>query len=476
MYKNIMLTVLSVVLFTSLCFSGELPVNNHPATDAYPGWKLGAQAFTFKEFTFFQALEKIDAAGLDWVEMYPGQTLSVDQPDVKTSWDMTPENRQLIKDKLNELGLRLTNYGVVRPKDEADWRQVFEFAKDMGISTIVSEPEEDAIPMIDKMCQEYKIQVAIHNHPDPSHYWNPETVLKVCKGRSKWIGAMGDTGHWMRSGIDPIDAIKELGDRLLCLHFKDLNEFGNKKAHDVPWGTGAANAKAILELLNKQGFKGAFSIEYEYNWKNSLPEVRQCVEWFNHTAMELKSTGWDYMLNDDLSNAIFKEGSWTVEDGELTWHGGSYIWTKAEYGDFILDLEYKVSEGANSGVFFRTSDLDDIVNTGIEVQIHETTDGSKYGMCGAVYDIMPPKVQNQHKAGEWNHFTITCKDNMIWVVQNGQQIIDLDLNKWTEAGKNPDGTDNKFKYAYKDLKRKGHIGLQDHGQPVWFRNMRIKAL
>ena len=79
-------------------------------------------------------------------------------------------------------------------------------------------------------------------------------------------------------------------------------------------------------------------------------------------------------------------------------------------------------------------------------------------------------------AGQWNRYTITCKANKIYVILNGEQIIDMDLDLWTEAGKNPDGTPNKFKMAYKDMAREGHIGFQYHGQPIWFRNIRIKPL
>jgi sugar phosphate isomerase/epimerase len=157
----------------------------------------------------------------------------------------------------------------------------------MGIETIVSEPPEDAFDLVEKLCDEYKINVAIHNHPNPSHYWNPDTVLKVCNGRSKRIGACADTGHWMRSGINPVEAVKKLKGRIISVHFKDLNEFGNLTAHDVVWGTGKANTGAILAELAQQNFKGVFSIEYEYNWLNSMPEIAGCISYFERTASEL---------------------------------------------------------------------------------------------------------------------------------------------------------------------------------------------
>ncbi len=451
---------------------------DHPAADAYPGWRLAVQAYSFNRYTFFEAVDKAASLGLDWIEAYPGQRVSAERPDAIMNADMPAAIRWEVQKKLKDAGVRLINFGVVGlPNDEAACRQVFDFAKVMGIETIVSEPPEDALDLVDRLCREYQIRVAIHNHPKPSAYWNPETVLKAVQGRSRWIGACCDTGHWMRSGIHPLDGLKMLEGRIVSLHLKDLNLFGDpKNAHDVVWGTGKADIQTLLAELDRQGFKGPFSIEYEYNWTSSVPEIRRCVEYFNATAGALKTGGYRDLFTDDLSNCVVKPGTWTVEEGILTWKGGGYLWTKDRYGNFILNLEYKVSPGANSGIFFRTGDLKDIVQTGIEVQIHETGDGNPRGVCGAIYDCLVPAKQNQKKAGEWNHLTILCKDNVIQVVQNGEQVIDMNLDLWTEPHKNPDGTPNKFNTAFKDMPREGHIGFQDHGQPVWFRNVKIKTL
>jgi hypothetical protein len=219
-----------------------------------------------------------------------------------------------------------------------------------------------------------------------------------------------------------------------------------------------------------------FSIEYEHNWEKSLPEIRKSVEYFNKVASKLKPTGWRDLFENDLSNCIYKPGSWIMKDGVLARKGKGNIWTKETFGDFILDLEFKVDKGSNSGVFIRTGNIADFVQTGIEVQIHDTTDGTARGSCGAIYDCLAPCKSMARKAGEWNHYTITCKANKIHVVFNGERIIDMDLNLWTEAHKNPDGTKNKFRTACKDMPRVGHIGLQDHGDPVWFRNIKIKPL
>ncbi len=190
-----------------MCTGSE---NHHPATDVYDGWRLGIQAWTFNRFTLYEAIDKTASLGLDWIEAYPhGQKLSKEKPDVIFGHNMPAEMKQEVKRKLADAGVKLINYGVVGlPNDEAKCRKVFEFAKEMGIETLVSEPPAEAFDMLDRLCRKYKISVAIHNHPKPQHYWDPDQVLKVCEGRSKWIGACADTGHWMRSGLNPLEAEK----------------------------------------------------------------------------------------------------------------------------------------------------------------------------------------------------------------------------------------------------------------------------
>ncbi len=481
MNKGTKLTM--VVLTFALCVC-SLP--GAVVADSWKDWRLGMQAYSFNRFTFFEAVDKTRALEMKYIEVYPGQTLSKEKSDVRTSHDMSSADRKLMLQKLDEAGVKLTNYGVVSlPNNEAECRKVFNFAKEMGIETIVSEPPEDAFELIDKLCEEYKINVAIHNHPKPSHYWDPDTVLKVCKGRSGRIGACADTGHWMRSGVNPLEAIKKLGaeKRIISLHFKDLNEFGNPKAHDVIWGTGLADAGAILTELARQDFKGVFSIEYEYNWLDSMPEISGCVAFFRKTAAALSNVEYKDVFKKDLSNAIIGANDWAFgADGVLaptpTGHGD--IWTKERYGNFILELDFKVPEKGNSGVFIRGADLKNWIHTTIEIQIHATTDGTKHGQCGAVYDCLSPSRDATKKPGEWNHYVITCLDNKIHVNLNGEDVIDMDLNLWTEAGRNPDppagpGTKNKFRYAYKDMSREGHLGFQYHGNPIWFKNLKIKS-
>jgi sugar phosphate isomerase/epimerase len=251
------------------------------------GWRLGCQAWTFHTTTFFDAVDKTASLGLHYIEAFPGQKLSADEHSGTMGPELSADGRKAVKQKLADSGVKLVNYGVCGlSKDPGQCRKTFEFAKDMGIETIVSEPDEDAFDMLDKLCEEYAINLAIHNHPKPSHYWNPDTVLKVCQGRSKRIGACADTGHWPRSGLNALECLKKLDGRIISLHFKDLDKIG-PDAHDVPWGTGVNNARGLLAEIHRQKLKPVFSIEYEYHWGNSLPEIAQCVKFFDKTAAEL---------------------------------------------------------------------------------------------------------------------------------------------------------------------------------------------
>jgi sugar phosphate isomerase/epimerase len=206
-----------------------------------------------------------------------------------TTVNLSDAQREAIDQKLKADGFgNFVNIGVVQlPADEAKSRQVFEFAKKWGINVLVSEPATNALDTVEKLCKEYNIKVAIHEHPKGhSIYWNPEAVLAAIQGRTPLMGACADVGHWMRSGLDPLECLKKLDGHIICLHFKDLNEMG-PKAHDVPWGTGVGKSKELMAELKRQNFHGAFCVEYEYHWDNSSPEVAECVKFFNATCDEL---------------------------------------------------------------------------------------------------------------------------------------------------------------------------------------------
>lgn len=252
------------------------------------GWRLGCQAYTFRHFTLFETIDKNAALGLKYLEIYPTQRFRPEDPDVKVDHHSPDDVLEAVRQKCASAGVKLVNYGCVRlPNDETETRSVFEFAKKMGIETLVSEPEFDALDLIDTLCQEYAINLAIHNHPAPSIYWNPDTVLKACQGRSQYFGACADTGHWVRSQFDPLEALKKLEGRIVSLHLKDVIDT-SPHSTDVPWGTGLGKVTELLKELKRQGISPVFSIEYEVQSDATLyEEVAECVRFFNRASDEL---------------------------------------------------------------------------------------------------------------------------------------------------------------------------------------------
>lgn len=247
---------------------------------ADPDWRLAVQTWTFNKMTVFEALDTLQKIGVKYVEIYPGQKIGGGS-EAKFGPDMDAAARDKVKAKLKECGIKLVNTGVTGAGNEAGWKKLFDFAKDMGIETIVSEPGEKDLAMIDKLAGEYGINVAIHNHPKPSHYWDPEIMVNAVKGCSKRIGACADTGHWPRSGLDAVECLKKSEGRIISLHFKDLKM---PEKYDVPWGTGDNKAGKMLAELKRQGFKGVFSVEYEHNTPELVDNVRKCAEFFNKCA------------------------------------------------------------------------------------------------------------------------------------------------------------------------------------------------
>ena len=266
----------------SLCALGALahaaPIPDEAKTN---GYAIGCQAYTFNRFTVFEAIEKTAEAGGKVIEFYPGQKLSKEEPTVKWDHNASDEVIAKVQAKLAEHHVKAVNYGVVGiPDDEAGARKVFEFAKKLGLYGITTESFE-SIDMIEKMVKEFDIRVGFHDHPrrpDKPAYrmWDPYFILELTKGRDPRIGSCADTGHWQTSGINPLWAVRTLKGRIISSHLKDKLAFG--PSHDVPYGTGVGEVGAILDELKAQGFEGNISIEYEYNWDNSVPEVKQCID------------------------------------------------------------------------------------------------------------------------------------------------------------------------------------------------------
>ena len=280
---------------------GDLPAPTVPSARLTPairaqeklGWRLGIEAYTFHKYTFFEAIDKTAQLGLPTMGGLSFQKVSNEIPK-NFDPQLTDDELKQVRLKLDSAGIRPLTYYIGRiPGDEAGCRKVFEFARKIGVETIMSEPLPEALDTIEKFCNEYDINVAIHNHDQKASpvYWRPEGVLKVCEGRSKRIGACGDIGYWMRSGINPIEAVRMLKDRLITVQMHDLNELSGE-GHDVPWGTGVGQMEPFLKEIHSLGIRPVmFGLEYSYNWLESVPEIAKSIEFFNKISLSTAERG-----------------------------------------------------------------------------------------------------------------------------------------------------------------------------------------
>jgi len=250
------------------------------------GWKLTLQTWTDRQQTVVEAIDLAKQIGAGYVEIFPGQQIAPDNKAVKFGPAMTDDQIKQVLDKAKACGVEVIDCGVIGiPEKEADARKFFDWAKKVGLTTIVAEPKPEALPMIDKVAGEYGIKVAIHDHPKPSRYWDPEFTYEHIKDL-KNVGYCADVGHWKRSGLDPVEVLKKHGDKVFSLHFKDLVPNDNGKGwHDTIWGTGQSHAAEMLAVLKEKGFKGPVAIEYEHAW--DIPTLSKCAEFFYAEANKL---------------------------------------------------------------------------------------------------------------------------------------------------------------------------------------------
>lgn len=229
------------------------------------GWRIACCTYTFRKFSFYEALEKSAALGVRCLEGFSWQALSPKDPKTKLDENLSAAQRKEVRQRLADAGMKLVNcYLQNLPNQEDVCRKRFEWAKDLGLEEFVVEPPPEAFDLIARLCDEYQVNVAVHNHPRPSsRYWDPQTVADACRNRTRRIGCCADTGHWVRSGLDPVAALKLMGNRVLSLHLKDIVTAGEVKSLDCPWGDGQGRIADILKELRRQNLKVVIGIEYE---------------------------------------------------------------------------------------------------------------------------------------------------------------------------------------------------------------------
>ena len=253
-----------------------------PSTHHVGGFAVGTQAYTFNRFSAFEAIEKTAAAGGRVIELYRQKVRPDGDDQTKLVPGVSDEVIEAVKAKLAEHDILAVNYGnIPLPNDEEQLRKVFDFARKLGVKAITSEPQPEAMDLIEQMVKEYDMPVAVHNHPpredNPDYkHWDPEFVNSLVEGRDRRLGVCADIGHYVRSDIDPVEALKVNEGRLISLHLTDVDRYG-AAGEDTVAAAGVINMAAVLDELKRQNFGGHLSIEYENNWLANTPDVAHFI-------------------------------------------------------------------------------------------------------------------------------------------------------------------------------------------------------
>jgi inosose dehydratase len=273
--------------FLQTAAAGALALGLRPLTvraaDPYGGFKMGLQSYSLRGFKAPEALDHTKMLGLKYWEGFSGHIPQGNVPKHIT------EQRELLASR----GVTMLSYGVVSfDADEGKARAMFDFAKGMGLLSISADPAKDkgTFDLLDKLVAEYDIAIAIHNHGPGHRYDKIADVEAMVKDRHPKVGACVDTGHYLRSDEDPVDAIDRLGKRVFGVHLKDVKtvESGGKKSKQFKiLGEGDLNVLGCLKSLKRLDYQYCLAIEYEENPQNPLSDLEVCLKNVRAAAAQL---------------------------------------------------------------------------------------------------------------------------------------------------------------------------------------------
>lgn len=246
-------------------------------------YELGICLYSFRKYTAFEAIEKAKECGVRVVEFFFWQKLSPEHPDVTLNQTLSDVHLTSLLAKLKECGVQPVNAYVSNfGKNEAETRQLFDFAKRLGLRGLTGEPPVEKFDLIEECVKQSGVQLCFHNHarsaerPDYRN-WDPDYLMGLMKNRSPLMGFSVDTGHIYRSSMDPVEYLKKVEGRVLSVHLKDVKE-AKYGSPDLVYGRGVGNIPAILQELKRQGFSGHVGIEFDDASAQVEQDVKECLE------------------------------------------------------------------------------------------------------------------------------------------------------------------------------------------------------
>jgi L-ribulose-5-phosphate 3-epimerase len=259
-----------------------------PSNAAKLGWKVSVQHYTYRRFTLFEALEQATAVGLRFFEVRSNLKLDPRWPGKNANEEMPADARQEFKARLADLGVSIPSVFADFNGEPDQAKRLFEFWKGFGTEIIVAEPPAGSHDLLEKLCEQYAMELALHNHQrTQSQYWSPEIVLQVCSNRSKRIGACADVGQWARSGLDPVECLRKLEGRIISFHLKDVLKKGDLHSRNTVIGEGQADCANTLKELKRQGYKGVVTIDFEHDTPALQEDMAKNIAFVEEQARKL---------------------------------------------------------------------------------------------------------------------------------------------------------------------------------------------
>jgi len=255
-----------------------------PAKD----WKLGVALWTFHDVNFPESLNRVDSVGLKYIEP---NTFHSAGPELKDSMILllSPAGIEKLKALIAQKGLICESMYIVGDSTLSSWVKQFDIAKKFGAKYVTTEPPLNMWDEIDSLAGAYGMKVAIHEHwKETSHYWDPDTTLLALQNHPNFR-VCADLGHWPKSGIDPLDAVKKLAGHIIGIHLKDIAAYNDITLKDVPVGTGVVKFPEIFAELKKQNFDGYIYIERDsIEHGGNVLSVKQEIKYYNEQIRKLK--------------------------------------------------------------------------------------------------------------------------------------------------------------------------------------------
>jgi sugar phosphate isomerase/epimerase len=261
---------------SAVALLGAGAVRGAESADPWGGWKVGAQSYTWRQFSFEQALVRMKKCDLRYLECFPGHV----------PLESSPAQLEATAKLCREYNVTPFASGVYPFSKDIDHSRVFfEFGRKLGLKVLSADPSPDAFDTLDKLCEEYQMAVAIHPHGpvgNKLHYWySAEIIMAAVKDHHPLIGSCLDTGHLIRSAqdpfgkkLDPAEQIRIMGSRNFGIHLKDHD---NQKREDVIFGQGVLDVAEVLRALREVKFTGMISVEYEAKPEEPTADVLECL-------------------------------------------------------------------------------------------------------------------------------------------------------------------------------------------------------